>query len=583
LENDLASLRDEIKKLKTENAKIARELRINTAYLDKVSKAEETQDAFRKMLSESNARQKAYTDMLLESCPNIILLFDDDGKLVLCTKMFLLMTRTPNFDYIKGSDFRKLFSLYMSDEDITEFEVTSGQVHLPGEGVTLSKWIDLGQNGSRYFSIEFTGIGGKEGGDAGITRGVLAVFQDLTDLMGEKQRAEAANRAKSDFLAVMSHEIRTPMNAILGLNEILSRTELTPLQSKYLDDVKRSTQSLLTIINDILDFSKIEAGKLEIVSVPFNLRSLLDNLHTMFGILYNAKNLDLAFSADENLPEWIMGDENRIRQILTNLLSNALKYTNRGEVVFSARLETEAGDAGQPGMLRFDIKDTGIGIKEEDREKLFKPFEQLDLRKNRNVVGTGLGLAISYQLCRLMGGNLWVESEYGKGSTFSVTAPFTCAAALDAEDSGSPPEFTAPDAKILVVDDIDINREVCAVMLESFGIKADLAPGGAEAVECAATNGYDLIFMDHMMPGMDGIEATAYIRSIGGRYAALPIIALTANVVDGAEQMFLANKIDGLLAKPIELARLNACLRRWLPEEKIQEPPELAGELPGSG
>jgi CheY-like chemotaxis protein len=358
------------------------------------------------------------------------------------------------------------------------------------------------------------------------------------------------------------------MNAILGLNEILARTELNPVQSKHLGDIKKSAQSLLTIINDILDFSKIEAGKLEIISSNYNLRSLLDNLHSMFSILYKAKNLALHFNIGEDIPASVSGDENRTRQILTNLLSNALKYTQQGQVDFSAWLEkTEDGNE----LIRFDIKDTGIGIRQEDTEKLFKPFEQLDTRKNRNVVGTGLGLAICYRLCRLMGGDLWLTSEYGKGSCFSAAIPYSPAEAQSEDAVVEHGEFSAPSATILVVDDIDINREVCAAMLEAFSIKADLASGGRKAIELAAANHYDIIFMDHMMPEMDGIETTKHIRTFNNYCASVPIIALTANVINGAEQMFMENEFNGLLAKPIEFASLNQCLRRWLPKEKIIE------------
>jgi signal transduction histidine kinase/CheY-like chemotaxis protein len=566
-ESDL--FQNEIRQLKLENSKLARELRISQNYFDKVNKTLEAKETLGKVLAEANARQKAYTDMLLESCPNIILVLDSDGNLALCTKNFLALMGVPNFDYLKGKSYRAIFASSLSEQDVNELGEAAKKV-LAGEGRALvKKWLDFNNAGeNRYYSIELTGIGGTKGHDAGINTGILAVIIDLTDLIREKERAEAASRAKSDFLAVMSHEIRTPMNAVLGLNEILSRTELNPIQSKHLADIRKSAQSLLAIINDILDFSKIEAGKLDIINANYNLRSLLDNIHSMFSILFRAKNLDLNFTVDENLPSSINGDENRTRQILTNLLSNALKYTRQGHVDFSAWEETaENGE----GILRFDIRDTGIGIKGEDTEKLFKPFEQLDTRKNRNVVGTGLGLAICYRLCRLMGGDLWLKSEYGSGSCFSVGIPFIPAEEQTSELILEQGEFSAPSAKILVVDDIEINLEVCGAMLEVFGIKAEFAPSGRKAIEMAAASRYDVIFMDHMMPEMDGIETTKHIRSFQNHCETVPIIALTANVVGGAEQMFLENRFNGLLAKPIEFASLNQCLRQWLPKEKIIE------------
>jgi signal transduction histidine kinase len=562
---------EENKQLKLENTKLARELRISRAYLDKVSKTVEAKETLGKVLSAANAKQKAYTDILLENCPSVILLLDDAGYLILGTRVFLTLTETPNFDYFRNRRYEEIFSACVSPEGLAELKAAVETVIAEQRTVNLEQWIGFGKSGERrFYTVELTHIGhGKEGGP-GIAAGVLAVFLDLTDFMREKQRAESASEAKSDFLAVMSHEIRTPMNAILGLNEILSRTELTETQSKYLRDIKKSAQSLLTIINDILDFSKIEAGKLEIINANYNLHALLDNLHSMFSILYKGKNLVLNFSTAGDLPVMVYGDENRTRQVLTNLLSNALKYTHEGHVDFSAFLAP--GDETNPGpMLRFDIKDTGIGIRGEDTEKLFKPFEQLDTRKNRNVVGTGLGLAICFRLCSLMGGNLWLKSEYGRGSIFSVALPSVPAEETPEAETEESGDFTAGKAKILVVDDIEINLDVCAAMLNAFGITADLAQNGRTAVELAEKKMYDLIFMDHMMPEMDGLETTALIRSLGGRYDEIPIIALTANVVGGAEQMFLEHRLDGLLAKPIEFASLGRCLRTWLPAALIKE------------
>ncbi|GHV95320.1 hypothetical protein AGMMS50293_16400 [Spirochaetia bacterium] len=570
---------DQIKQLKLENSKLARELRITKDYFEKVNRSLEAKETLGRVLTTANARQKAYTDMLLESCPNIILLFDDARRLVLCTKNLLGLLGAPNFDYLNNRGHREIFSSCLSEQDITDLEDAARKA-LAGGRALINKWLDFAKTGeSRYYSIEFTAIGGSTGHDAGFNTGIMAVFIDQTDLMREKERAEAASTAKSDFLAVMSHEIRTPMNAILGLNEILARSELNPVQTKHLSDIRKSAQSLLTIINDILDFSKIEAGKLEVIQSNYNLRALLDNLYSMFNILFKAKNLVLNFSIGETVPVSVNGDENRTRQILTNLLSNALKYTHQGQVDFSAWMEpmqawdTQVRDAdgSAAGTLRFDIKDSGMGIRDEDTEKLFKPFEQLDTRKNRNVVGTGLGLAICYRLCRLMGGDLWLKSEYGKGSVFSVAVPYVPAEEQATDEEQVQGEFQAPAAKLLVVDDIDINLEVCNAMLESFGIKADLASSGRKAIELAAKNNYDIIFMDHMMPEMDGIETTKNIRSFGGHCETVPIIALTANVINGAGQMFMENQFSGLLAKPIEFASINQCLRQWLPKEKIVE------------
>jgi signal transduction histidine kinase/ActR/RegA family two-component response regulator len=581
---------EEIKQLKLENAKLARELRITKSFLDKVSRTVEAKETLGTVLAADNAKQKAYTDMLLESCPNIILLLDDEGRLVLGTRMFLTLTGIHNFDIVKNKTYGELLAPYFEADALERFKAAVAEVVSSKNTTDLSLWIDFGRQGEgRYYSIELRSIGSARGADAGITAGVLAVFVDFTDLLREKEKAEAANSAKSDFLAVMSHEIRTPMNAILGLNELLSRSELDATQSKYLTDIRKSAQSLLTIINDILDFSKIEAGKMSIINGDYNIRSLLDNLRVMFEIMFQEKKLAFYFHIDDTLPGFVYGDENRLRQVLTNLLSNAMKYTPQGQVKFSAWLSTESPlssdskpfgdshtsreeDSGEvsPAFLRFDVQDTGIGIRDEDAGKLFKPFEQLDTRKNRNVVGTGLGLAICFRLCQLMGGDLRLKSEYGVGSVFSVAIPYIPATESVGDTApGNLVEFSARGVKVLVVDDIEINLELTEAMLDSFDIKVDLAKSGEKALKLVQTNTYDVIFMDHMMPGMDGIETTRRIRELKGPCAAVPIIALTANVINGAETMFLENQFNGFLAKPIEFASLNLCLRKWLPPEKM--------------
>ncbi|MCL2121258.1 MAG: ATP-binding protein, partial [Clostridiales bacterium] len=330
---------------------------------------------------------------------------------------------------------------------------------------------------------------------------------------------------------------------------------------KYLTDIRKSSSALMSIINDILDFSKIEAGKVELIQVNYNARMLIDNLYSMFSILCRNKGLDMTFDIADNLPDRVFGDENRLRQVLTNLMSNAVKYTKKGSVTLSARLEGSD--------LRFDVSDTGIGIRAEEQELLFDPFVQLDQKRNRNVMGTGLGLAISYKLTQLMGGDLWLCSVYGEGSIFSVSVPYVYAEQDILEEPDEIYDFRAPEARVLVVDDIEINLSVAEALLSAFEVIPDLAMRGADAVKMANNSQYHIIFMDHMMPGMDGLEATKLIRESGNWNESVPIIALTANVVSGMDQIFLGNRMDDVLPKPLEIEALNLCLKKWLPAHMI--------------
>jgi CheY-like chemotaxis protein/nitrogen-specific signal transduction histidine kinase len=395
-------------------------------------------------------------------------------------------------------------------------------------------------------------------------RGCLVLFIDNTEAEESKLQAEAANRSKSDFLAAMSHEIRTPMNGVIGLGELLSRTDLTPTQEKYVRDIRSSAGSLLGLINDILDFSKIEAGKVEMVTAPFHLRYLVDHLYSLFVKMFADKDLYFKIHISPHFPEWANGDEIRVRQSLTNLLSNACKYTRAGGAHLEAFLEEDTQ------TLVFIVRDTGIGIKEEDLPELFMPFARFDINRNRSVQGAGLGLPITYDLVKMMGGTLEVESVYGEGSVFTLRLPYVPAEPELVAEVESYAVFSLPDVKALVVDDVEINLEVARAMLEVFDVQVDVATGGEESVQKAAAKLYDVIFMDHMMPDVDGIEATTRIRAGGQLNAATPIIALTANAVNDARKMFLDSGFTDFLSKPLELSTMAVCLRKIFGQTEVQ-------------
>jgi signal transduction histidine kinase/CheY-like chemotaxis protein len=382
--------------------------------------------------------------------------------------------------------------------------------------------------------------------------------------------AKEASRAKTDFLASMSHEIRTPMNAIIGMAELLEHEPLNSRQKGFVHDIGASAHSLLGIINDILDMSKIESGKLELNPVDYCLGSLTDNIASMFTYVANDKGLEFKVETDTDLPYCLYGDDIRLKQILTNICGNAVKFTEKGYI----KLAITANN----GKLTFKVEDTGMGIRTEDLPKLFKVFEQVDKYKNRNVVGTGLGLSISRSFAKMMGGEITVESKYGQGTTFTITIPIVPGNAENIlkKDIDEGEQFlSAPDAKILVTDDNEFNLKVACGLLGLIDIEADTAESGAKAIELVKKNDYDIVFMDQMMPEMDGIEALREIRKLGGKYENLAVVALTANAVKSAREMLLDCGFNDFLAKPIDTAKLHDVIKKYLPPDKLQKNTDL--------
>jgi len=391
------------------------------------------------------------------------------------------------------------------------------------------------------------------------------------DLIDALKKADAANKAKSIFLAKMSHEIRTPMNAIIGMAELALREDVPAAAYGYIDTIKHSGAHLLSIINDVLDFSKIESGKLELTPVNYYLSSLLNDVINIIKIRIGNSSVKFNIETDSSLPNGLFGDETRIRQILLNILNNAVKYTEKGCITLKVSGEENENDIN----LIIEVKDTGRGIKEEDLRKLFNDFAQFDLENNKGIEGTGLGLAISKNLAKAMNGSIDVSSEYGKGSVFTITLPQiihdhqkmgTLEKPNNGQENNAPSiSFLAPQACILIVDDINTNLQVARGLLSPYKMQIDLCVSGREAVINAGIKNYDLIFMDHMMPEMDGMETVARIRKSGNH---VPIVALTANAVSGTREMFLENGFNDFLSKPIDMVKLNTILEKWIPEEK---------------
>jgi len=388
----------------------------------------------------------------------------------------------------------------------------------------------------------------------------------LKSLRRTVQSLEASSQYKSEFLAMMSHEIRTPMNAILGMADLAARETAMERVQEHIRTVKAAGTNLLALINDILDFSKIESGKLEIVPVDYRFAPLIRDVSNIIGIRAADAQLEFRVSADGSIPPVLFGDEVRIRQIMLNILSNAVKYTPGGFVAFTVTGE-KAGD--DTVNLTISVADSGRGIKQEDIKRLFKDFVQIDMVKNKGIEGTGLGLAITKKLVTVMGGEITVESEYGKGSVFTVCLPQKISVREDIEDEAAMPFFKTQGVTALVVDDVAANLMVAHGLLSAYGIKVHTCRSGAAAIEAVRREEYDFVLMDHMMPEMDGIEAAMRIRNLGGRRGEkLPIIAVTANAVSGAKEMFLQHGFNGYLSKPIDPQKLNNLLEKWIPKEK---------------
>jgi CheY-like chemotaxis protein/HPt (histidine-containing phosphotransfer) domain-containing protein len=355
---------------------------------------------------------------------------------------------------------------------------------------------------------------------------------------------------------------------------------------EYITGIKHAGANLLSIINDILDFSKIESGRMEITNTRYETASLLNDVLMIAKVRLVEKTLKFEIDLDESVPTALIGDEIRVRQILFNLLSNAVKYTSEGFIRFTVGYEVVT-----PGTVKliFIVADSGIGIKSADISRLFANFIRVEQKRTRAIEGTGLGLAITHSLCRAMGGDINVVSEYGVGSTFTATvtqgvadaSPMGPLSDVAAEASGRDIYFTAPDFRILIVDDMDTNLTVAEGLTAPYKMQTDVCRNGEDALALIGARSYDLVFMDHMMPGMDGVETTHAVRAMpGDRFKTLPVIALTANAVSGMKEMFLEEGFNDFLSKPIEVVKLDALLKKWIPAEKRRAAPKNVEEAP---
>ena len=701
-ENEIASslkmLHSSLKHLTWQTQQVAK-----GDYSQRVSFMGDFSAAFNNMIEQLEQRRKInldektklelYVDLILVNSPNPVLLFNNNEKLVYVSDSYFGYSRVFSRDEALGKNFRELFAPNVSEDSLLEISDLYKNAISEKHRFNTAHEIKFGDSrSSAFIDLQITPMYDTEGNSAG----VLVFLFDMTESIAARREAERArelaemsSRAKSNFLAKMSHEIRTPMNAIMGMADLAMRETVSPLAEEYLHTIRRAGENLLSIINDVLDFSKIEAGKLEIVPLEYNFSSLVNDVINIIKTRVLESRLRFVANIDSCIPNALLGDAIRIRQILLNILSNAVKYTEKGFISFSAIKETIENDTVN---LKFEISDSGIGIKEEEIGMVFEEFSRFDNEKNKRIEGTGLGLAICRSLANAMNGSIQVRSVYGNGSTFTVMVPQKIrsdkklAAVRNPEEKnlliyerreiyansinqtlynlgvkyrtvstasdfinclvsrkfshvilssalydkviknkpGGNPDikfaviadpgetvadqnvctlimpvfcisianflngsqdliasvsqaksvrknFTAPAARVLIVDDINTNLMVADGLLSAYKLQTTLCKSGMEAIEEIESKKFDLVLMDIMMPDMDGIETLAHIRKLGGAesyYGKVPVVALTAGAVYGTQEQMLECGFNDFMLKPIDKAQLNSVLETWIPKDK---------------
>ncbi|MDR0444474.1 MAG: response regulator [Treponema sp.] len=512
------------------------------------------------------ARQDSYMNLVFDNSPDIIMLLDKNRGLVYCARVFLQKTKIKDFQEIRKTSYREVFSRFTSPEQLNEiitFFQTSREEKNP---VTFERTLDFGNDGHpRHYEIHFTPMYNNQD----VFQGAFILFHDLTDILDARDRAEQASRAKSNFLANMSHEIRTPLNAIIGMTAI-ARDSNEPARKDYcLDKIESASVHLLGIINDILDMSKIEENKFELSCAEVEFSAVIQRIVNIFEFRLGEKKQKLTVNQDPSIPRRIITDDQRLAQVITNLVGNAVKFTPEGgDITLSvARLADTEGFC----TLEIRVTDTGIGIPKEQQGKLFQSFVQVDSSIARKFGGTGLGLAISRKIVQLMQGDIRIESEVNKGSSFI----FNIRAEIPAVSSVEiPADEVAPDEqpdyhgkRILLAEDVEINREIVITVLEPLGLEIVEAEDGRKAYDlfCANPESFDLIFMDIHMPGIDGYDTAKLIRAYTHpRAQTVPIIAMTANVFREDVEHCRAAGMNGHVGKPLDFGAVMKVLKDYL-------------------
>jgi PAS domain S-box-containing protein len=522
------------------------------------------------------ARQDSYMNMVFDNSPDIIMLLDKDIRLIYCAKIFLENTGINSFEEIRKKNYRDVFARYIQDKHMDEIILLFRTAREEKSPITFEKVLDFGSGYPRYYDIHFTPMYN----DNSVFQGALILFHDLTEIMEAKERTEQASRAKSNFLASMSHEIRTPLNAIIGMTNIAKASGDSKRKDYCLDKVESASVHLLGIINDILDMSKIEEDKFELSCTEFEFSAMIERVISIFEFRLGEKKQKLIINHDPSVPARIITDEQRLAQVITNLIGNAIKFTpEKGEITLSIRrIEPPSPRDEDFCTLEITVTDTGIGIPKEQQGKLFASFVQVDSSVARKFGGTGLGLAISKKIVELMNGEIRIESEETKGSSFifTIRAKVPAASAIPAEAPISAESDATPDysgKQILLAEDVEINREIVLTILEPLGLKVIEAEDGQKAFDLFRANpdSFDLIFMDIHMPGIDGYESARMIRAFENElegqnhtHNRVPIVAMTANVFKEDVERCLAAGMNSHIGKPLDFDAVMAVLRKYL-------------------
>jgi len=513
------------------------------------------------------ARERDLLRTLMDSLPDLIYVKDADGRYLTVNRSLRRLWGNPPLESVVG---KTVFEFARADL-ARHYHQDDQYVLETGRAIVDSEERVVTSSGeTRTYSTTKVPLSDAQGqviGLVGIDRDITRRKQFEEDLRQARQAADSANRAKSDFLANMSHEIRTPLNAVIGMTDLLLAAELGGQHHEYLEIIRDAGESLMVVINDILDFSKIEAGHLQLEVRDFHLPEVVHNATRALQLRARHRKLDLNCQIEASVPEWIRGDSVRIRQVLTNLIGNAIKFTDEGEV--AVRVSRVLRDTGEPA-LQFSVRDTGIGIPADKLDHVFKAFAQADASTTRRYGGTGLGLAICTRLVKAMGGHFQVQSTVGKGSDFTFQIPLVAgSASVPEEPRPTPPpamaliQAQAAGMNILLAEDSRMNQVLAIGILERGGHSVTVANNGREAIQAFRSRSFDLVLMDIQMPEVDGLQATEAIRdherATGGH---VPIIAMTAHALTGDRERCLAAGMDGDLSKPIRLNDLIGLIRR---------------------